>query len=342
MLFGHGDDYFSTSGELVANYSSNVWYGARQDVLRDHLYATFQRLSRYPEPDAASLKQALAGCYGLSESQVLVTNGSITAFYLIAQAWAGASSAIFIPSFAEYEDACTLYKHQIRYIRNEFPLSSVAFAKEELCWICNPNNPDGRLWPADDIRTLLAAYPDTLFILDQAYAEFIAEETVSPAELAHYPNLILIRSISKVHKIPGLRIGYILASPALISRIQAYLIPWSVNSLAVETGKYVLQHPEQFELPLARWRKDTMALMQALAEIPDLEVLPSCTTFFLVRLKRGTAAALKQYLLEEHRILIRDASNFRGLTPAYFRLSTQTPEQNALLVQAIRQWLETF
>ena len=174
--------------------------------------------------------------------------------------------------------------------------------------------------------------------MDQAYSEFVEEEGLEASDIVDFPNLLLVRSISKVHKIPGVRIGYILARRELIACLQRYLIPWSVNALAIEAGKYVLQHPAAFPFPLARWRKDTETLQAALAHFPGLEVIPSSTTFFLVRLKEGRAADLKRYLLDEHRLLIRDASNFRGLDEAYFRLSTQSPEVNTCLFQALKLW----
>ena len=97
MLFGHGDDF--TQLPLRGNFSSNVWYGANVEELRAHLFREFTRLTRYPEPDAASLKCVLADSCGISSENIVVTNGSITAFYLIAQAWAGATSTILVPSF---------------------------------------------------------------------------------------------------------------------------------------------------------------------------------------------------------------------------------------------------
>lgn len=338
MLFGHGDDF--TQLPLRGNFSSNVWYGANVEELKTYLFQEFIRLTRYPEPDAASLKQALADMYGISSENLLVTNGSITAFYLIAQAWAGASSMVLIPSFAEYEDACTLYNHRIRYVCNDIPLSEVPLSGQDLCWICNPNNPDGRLWSRSELLDWLRSYPKTCFVVDQAYAEFVEEKGLKATDVEDFPNLLLVRSISKVHKIPGVRIGYVLARRELIARLQRYLIPWSVNALAIEAGKYVLLHPEAFRMPLSRWRKDAETLQTALAHFSALEVLPSSTPFFLVRLKRGKAADLKRYLLDEHRLLIRDASNFRGLDEGYFRLSTQSSEVNNYLLQALKLWFE--
>lgn len=339
MLFGHGDDYFISGKEITANFSSNVWYGANLDSLKEHLFSVFTSLSRYPEPDAASLKHMLADVYGVNSSNILVTNGSITAFYMLAQTWKGENSTIIIPSFAEYEDACKLYEHNITYVENSKPLESLDLHNQKLCWICNPNNPDGHLWNKTSIERLIESNPETLFVLDQAYSEFVRAEMISPSDINRHKNLILVRSISKVHKIPGLRIGYIVASEKIIDKVSHFIIPWSVNSIAIEAGKYVLSNPGLFEMPLASWKRDTDILMRKLSEIEDIEVMPSTTTFFLVRLKKGKSSDLKKFLVEKYGLLIRDASNFRGLTDAHFRISAQQPEYNDLLVVAIKDWL---
>jgi len=106
MLYGHGDDFYNAKNEVKINFSSNVWHGANLDKLKEHLIEHFDKLTRYPEPDAATLKRLLARRYEIKEENIVVTNGSITAFYLLAQAWRGAKSMIAIPSFSEYEDAC--------------------------------------------------------------------------------------------------------------------------------------------------------------------------------------------------------------------------------------------
>ena len=105
MLFGHGDDHYNSQKEVKINFSSNVWHGVDLRTLREHLNEQFYELTRYPEPDASSLKRLLARCYEVEEENIVVTNGSITAFYLLAQTWKGAKSAIAVPSFVEYEDA---------------------------------------------------------------------------------------------------------------------------------------------------------------------------------------------------------------------------------------------
>ena len=337
MLFGHGDDFYNSQNEVKINFSSNVWHGANLDKLKEHLNEQFSKLTRYPEPDAASLKRLLARRYEIKEENVVVTNGSITAFYLIAQAWKGAKSTIAVPSFSEYEDACRLHEHEINFFSTSDDLSELSLEGQDFCWICNPNNPDGKLLHRSELLRLIAANRNTKFIIDQAYVAFTTEDMLKPSDVKNNPNLILIQSISKAYNIPGLRIGYLVASPEIAAEVNKYIIPWSVNAIALEASKYILIHPAQFTLPIRKWQRETAELIYQLNKFDNLEVIPTATTFFLVRLKKGTAAELKKYLWDNYGILIR-ASNFRGLDETYIRLSTQTTVENQILIDAIREW----
>lgn len=342
MLFGHGDDYHNATHEIKVNFSSNVWHGANLQPLRAHLNDHFACITRYPEPDAGSLKRLIAQDSDVAEENLIVTNGSITAFYLLAQAWRGAHSLIRVPSFAEYEDACVLYDHRVTYAPTTLPLAELPLAGQDFCWICNPNNPDGQLADRPTLLSLFEAHPETLFIVDQAYADFTTRELLKPSDIHTHPNLILIQSISKAYDVPGLRIGYLVASRQVVEHVMPYVIPWSVNALAIEAGKYIWTHPEAFNLPIREWLQQTNAFIDRLNTLSRIEALPTSTTFFLVRLLHGQAAALKTYLLEQEGFLIRDASNFRGLDDTYFRLSTQKPAENLRLIEAIKKFVHTF
>ncbi|MCD7977422.1 MAG: aminotransferase class I/II-fold pyridoxal phosphate-dependent enzyme [Tannerellaceae bacterium] len=340
MLFGHGDDFYNSKSEVKINFSSNVWHGANLEKLQAHLIEHFDSLTHYPEPDAGSLKRLLARRYEIKDDNVVVTNGSTTAFYMIAQTWQGAKSTILIPSFSEYEDACLLHGHEISFFSNNEDLSELSLEGQDFCWICNPNNPDGKLRHRSELLKLIAANRQTTFIIDQAYVAFTTEDMLKATDVKNNENLILVQSISKAYNTPGLRTGYIVAAPEKIEVISRYLVPWSVNTLAIEASKYILMHPAQFTLPIRKWQRETAELIYQLSKSDGLEVIPTSTTFFLVRLKKGTAAELKQYLLENYGILIRDASNFRGLDDEYIRLSTQSPAENQVLVDAMKEWLE--
>ncbi len=340
MLYGHGDDFYNAKGEVKINFSSNVWHGANLDKLKEHLIERFDELTRYPEPDAASLRRLLARRYEIDEEYIVVTNGSVTAFYLLAQAWRGAKSKIAIPSFSEYEDACRLHEHELSFFSTSDDLSELSLEGQDFCWICNPNNPDGKLIHRTELLRLISANPQTTFIIDQAYVAFTTEDMLKASDVKAHKNLVLVQSISKAYNIPGLRIGYFVAAPEITERVRRYIIPWSVNAIAIEASKYILIHPAQFTLPIRKWQRETIDLIYQLKKLDGLQVIPTATTFFLIRLKKGKAADLKTYLLDNYGILIRDASNFRGLDETYVRVSTQRADENQTLVDGIKNWLE--
>ncbi len=339
MLFGHGDDFYNATEEVKSNFSSNVWHGANLEKLIEHLTGQFDKLTRYPEPDAGTLKRLLARRFEVKEDNVVVTNGSVAAFYLIAQAWRGAKSMIEVPTFSEYEDACRLHEHEISYYASNDDLTDISLEGQDLFWICNPNNPNGKMTHRTELLKLIAAHRKTLFIVDQAYAAFTTDEVLKPSDVKNNKNLVLVQSISKAYNIPGLRVGYVVAAPAVTAELGKYLIPWSVNAMAIEASKYILIHPAQFTLPIRKWQRETAELIYQLNKLDGIEVVPTATTFFLVRLKTGMAASLKKYLLDTYGILIRDASNFKGLDESYFRVSTQTDAENERLIEGIREWL---
>lgn len=340
MLFGHGDDFYNSQNEVKINFSSNVWHGANLEKLQEHLMGQFDKLTRYPEPDAATLKRLLARRYEVTEENLVVTNGSVTAFYLLAQTWSGAKSIIAVPSFSEYEDACRLHGHELTFFSTGDDLSEISFEGQDFCWICNPNNPDGKLIHRTELLRLIAENRQTTFIIDQAYVAFTTEDMLKPSDIKNNPNLIIIQSISKAYNIPGLRIGYLVATPEKVAEINKYIIPWSINTFAIEASKYILIHPAQFTLPIRKWQRETAELIYQLSKLDGVEVIPTSTTFFLIRLRKGTAGDLKKYLLDNYGVLVRDASNFRGLDETYIRVSTQKSDENDVLIEGMRKWLE--
>ncbi len=339
MLHGHGDDIFRYGDRIRVNFSSNVWYGADLEGLMRHLGNCRAAVAAYPEPDAAALGERLARRHGLRPGQVCVTNGATEAFYLIAQAWAGSRSVIAVPSFREYEDACALHGHGIEFVSTDALLEGAVELSGCLVWLCNPNNPDGRVIPPQELRWLFESNPRTVFVLDASYAGFTREPLLDTAEAVALGNVITVHSMTKVYGIAGLRLGYLCASEALTARVAAARMPWSVNSLAIEAGHYLLDHEGEFTIPLESYLTECERFRMAIGKIPGVETQPSACHFFTAKLSEGSATELKEYLAREHGLLIRNAANFRGHSPGHFRLAAQRPEENDECVTAIRQWI---
>ena len=333
MINGHGDDYFNFN-HIEINFSSNVYQSPAIPALQQYLADRLHLITRYPEPDAASLKQLLSETYQIPEQKLWITNGAIEAIYLIAQAFQNQRATILAPTFSEYADASRIHNIAIQYIYNidEFKGDS------ELCWLCNPNNPTGTYLDDETLITLFKEYPQTTFVVDESYLAFIQCARSSAFPYQDLPNVITLHSLTKCFAIPGLRLGYFSASEALIHKISHYAMPWSVNQLAIEAGKFLTKHKDKFAVPLTDLLNETENLRDAINLIPMLSTLPTQTHFFLVHIQNKimTASELKKILGEEHGILIRDCANFEGLTPYHFRIATQKKEANESLINALQ------
>ena len=339
MIKGHGNDIYSLNAEPELDYSTNV-------LFNEYLYnqlcnniLTYKNISNYPEPNASSLQNKIALYHNLKPDNIQVTNGSTEAFYLIAQLFRDKKSVIFTPSFAEYEDACRVHKHQIKFISNKF-LSSDLIFDADLVWIGNPNNPDGKIYSPDFISELCKKNPGVVFVIDEAFAELCYGFYSSVSALSFHQNLVIIRSFTKSFGIPGIRLGYIISSNKIYSQTEKIKIPWNVNTIAIETGKYILDNYNNSSEVISRIYEESEWFQNKLDELEYLQVVKSPVNFFLVKLLKGESAKLKKYLLEKYNILIRDASNFRELDNSWIRLAVLKREENKFFVFAIKRWLE--
>lgn len=336
MIHGHGDDLYKSGRPVRANFSTNVWYEADTKPLQKVLLEHMDQIFHYPDPDAGIFRQAAADYHRVAAENVLVGNGATELFYLVAHAFAGNNTLLPTPSFTEYEDACTLYDHRIHFLP-DMNIHHLPDADFELMFICNPNNPDGRIFSIGEIKDILDYYPDMVLVVDESFIHFAPETNSAMSLLANYSNLLIVRSMTKDYAIPGLRLGYMLGDPKLIEFIGCYKQPWTVNALAIEAGIYLLRESEE-SLP------DAVALLERqkqfsakIGGIPGFYPRESHTSFFLVKTDYNSGQ-LKKNLLEQQGILIRDAANFRGLDNHHFRINTLTEDKNQMLIQALTEY----
>lgn len=335
MINGHGDDLYEYNRPIVSNFSSNVFYGADLSGLRAYLCDHISSISNYPEPEPYTLEKKLAESHHIPAESVCVTNGATEAIYLIAQTFRGTNSAIFVPTFSEYADACRMHGHTLSLIYKMDALPEHI----RMVWICNPNNPTGTVWEKEQLAAFIHEHPQVCFVIDQAYEYFTEKNLFSAEEAWHFPNVIQLHSMTKQYAIPGLRLGYITAPGELIQRLRTNRMPWSVNQLAIEAGLYLLKEQVPSCMDMPTYLAESRKLKEALEQTGAVEVWPTDTHFMLARLRMGKAKALKDYLANEYGFLIRDASNFEGLSDDFFRVATQSPEENKKLIEYITKWL---
>lgn len=359
MIHGHGNNLLAYGKTIRLDFSSNIAFNNQCDRILEYAKTQLHSIKNYPDPAAARLTEKLAAHHGIEPENVLVTNGSAEAFYLVAHFLGKAKTAICVPAFAEYEDACALHGHELNFVAIQ-DFGDLNCGPYQSIWLGNPNNPNGVITSPNNILAQCQRHQQTTFVVDQAYVQLTSARDVDvlphclhdctpPAghgSLSHNPtpsipdNLIVIHSLTKEFGIPGLRLGYITASAKVIEALIHMRPPWTVNALALAVGEFILENypsllPDNQEL-----MSQSRFLQEALAEIPGITVLPSPCNFFLSHLARGTAATLKQKLIDDYGILIRDASNFKSLSPRHFRVAPQNHKDNVALASALRTLLE--
>ena len=337
MTYGHGDDTYRYGEQIRMNFSSNIYQRADLTALKAHLAEHLDVITHYPEPEPRELEDMLAERLGIPANMVMVTGGANEAIYLIAQYYRGWASVIPQPTYCEYADACRVAGHIISYENND---ELELLPEDRIYWICNPNNPTGHVMLKALLAHLVRKHPRYLYVIDQSYADYTLKPMLDAKEMMDCFNIMLLQSLSKKYCIPGLRLGYLTASPIIIDRLKQMRQPWTVNTLAIEAGKFLLQNDPQVIPDLVGYLSEAQRLKKALQAIPGMMVMDTDTNFMLANVEWADTTAMKQWLVENYGILIRDASNFHGLDNHCFRVAAQTPEENDALIEAIKAYYQ--
>jgi len=336
--FSHGNDVFRYHSEIIADFSTNTWYLGPDKSLLQLVKDEVEDIDNYPEPQAESLTALIADYHHLAPDQVLVCNGTADAIFYIARQYQKESSRIITPTFSEYEHACMINEHEVSFCGANFVAAGMQ-TPQGLFWLCNPNNPTGQVFDKEVLLDLLKRNPQTLFVIDEAYSDFCIEDISMVSFVGKFKNLLILKSLTKNHCLPGLRLGYILGHQQPLKQIAQQRAPWSVNSLALKAGEYALNHPRITNDELISYIGLSHAFRRELSGINGFEVLTSSTGYFLVKTPM-LSSELKTQLVEEHGILIRDASNFRTLSDYHIRLATLTRDKNEKLIRALKTIFE--
>ncbi|MFS0518262.1 threonine-phosphate decarboxylase CobD [Nostoc sp. UIC 10607] len=200
----------------------------------------------------------------------------------------------------------------------------------------NPHNPTGKLFSRDSILPYLEQF--ALVVVDEAFMDFVPpndEQSLIPV-VQEYPNLVVLRSLTKFYSLPGLRLGYAIAHPDCLAKWQLWRDPWPVNTLAAAAAIAALQDTEFHQQTWAWLPPARNQLFQGLAEISGLQPQVSAANFLLVKSQESTSQ-LQQQLLKHHQILIRDCLSFKELGDRFFRVAIRSDSDNQRLLTALKE-----
>ena len=301
-------------------------------------------LNRYPDPRPAALIGALAALYGVAPGAVLATRGSDDAIDLLVRAFCRAGEDAVVvcpPTFGMYAVAARLQGAAVTEVplQRDFRVDvegvlAAARSGVKLVFICSPNNPTGSLVPAKTVDTLCRALQGhSVVVVDEAYVEFTRRQDFSD-RLEAYPNLVLLRTLSKAWGLAGARIGALLADPELIAILRALAPPYPLPSVATEAA---LRRLQPRELAAARRRtagvlRRRESLATQLKALPAVRrVWPSEGNFLLARFADAAAAMAA---CEAADVLVRDFSHQPQLAGC-LRITVGTAAENRKLLAAL-------
>ncbi len=315
-------------------------------------------LSTYPDPDSHHLRQALSTHYSIDPDWIMVGNGAAELLTWAARACTSVSETyLIVPAFRDYSRALAAVSIVPQPI--PLPLNSTAdhhptvwslkallhpileTRGSKALWLNNPHNPTGYYWSMAEILDLVPQFD--LVIVDEAFMDFLPTPESPPRPegsalgllpwIEQFPQLVVIRSLTKFFTLPGLRIGFAVSHPSRLSQWCQWRDPWSVNGLATVAGVTALQdHPFQQQtyqwLPVAR-----QDLWQGLNQLPGFYPLPTTANFVLAQIDY-CGSWLQRALLEQSHVLIRDCRSFPELGEGYVRLAVRTLADHQTLFQA--------
>lgn len=346
MIFektGHGGDIYAQ--DVRCDFSANINPLGTPDAVRRAVIDCADRIHNYPDPNCRRLIERIAEVEAVSPSCVLCGSGAAELIFSFCAATAPKKALELAPTFSEYSAAlesvgCSVVRYTLKK-ENCFELTDAFLPvlqaqRPDVVFLCNPNNPTGRLIEPALLEKicLICAENNTRLFLDECFLDLSDDggKSSMKAQLAQCPNLFILKAFTKNYGMAGLRLGYCLCSDrALLERMSRMTQVWNVSTPAQEAGVAALAEREFLARGKAIIRTERKWLKEALAQL-GFAVCPSDANYILFY----TRAEIEEQLAAQG-ILIRNCANYPGLGDGWYRVAVKLREENELLISALRK-----
>jgi len=306
-------------------------------------------LSFYPEPQGESLVRLISKTLKVKEENLFLDNGSVETIYRILgilrpdrvfsvepafveyRKSALSIGAEFIPFLVEFSNGIPLkpdVKELARFLKKRAKKNSVFF-------LCNPNNPCGWYFRKEELLELVEEFSGIVFIVDEAFVEFIEEESLCPF-VSRYKNLLVLRSFTKFYGIAALRLGYLVGPSRVVNSLKKTSPPWRVNLFAQKLAEYLLKNKTFKSKCLEFFKKEKLFLEKGFLSL-GIIFSKSVTNYYLIKVDGGRR--LWECMLKNG-ILLRSCNNFLGLNEDYLRVSLKDRESNRRFLEVLERCLK--
>lgn len=342
----HGG-YRGENRDQVLDFSININPLGMPPGVVSAISAALSDLTVYPEIDGAQTKLELAGALNLSPEEIILGNGAIELIYLYCRSLKPQRALILAPTFNEYRRAlkmagCPFIQDYILSPTDDFRLDKerlVQTAREhriDTVFLCNPNNPTGKMLPLEEILVLIEAMGEEInWFIDESFIEFSPVASLKQ-EAVKRRNVFVLHSLTKFFAIPGLRIGCGFAGVETLVKMEAHKEPWTINSLALVAGQQLYKDEAYIRQTKAFIEKERLRVFSALSLISGLDPYPSGADFHLVRLSGISPPDLNKALAKKG-IYLRLCEDFLGLGADHVRIALKQEADNDRLLGALSQ-----
>lgn len=350
---GHGANVdnmakkFGKNENDIIDFSSNVNPHIISD-LGKYVLEGLEKSRSYPDINYTNLRNNISDYIKVDSELIIPGNGATEIIYLLMKS-IKRRLAILNPTFSEYGRGAKLNNLEIMDFHlkeeNNFSIDLDEIQKNmdkfDSLFICNPNNPNGKVKDLNELLDLMIEN-DKLLIVDETFMEFVGEEEKYSLinKIEQTPNLFILKAVTKFFGMPGLRLGYgVTSNKQIIKNIYEYKEPWTINSFAENLSNYLFKDKEYINGSKDYYINERKFMLEELRKISRLKVYDTDTNFVLIKLDDDEANSLKLELFEKYNILIRDASNFIGLDKSYIRVAIKSHNDNKVLIESLRKIL---
>lgn len=335
----HGDD------SKMLDFSININPFGMPESVKAKLIAALDNVTVYPEINGESARRKIASDIGVERENLILGNGAIELIYLFARSHQFKRAMILTPTFNEYQRAlimnhCTAIETFLLKPEDEFDIQEETFLQQtesfqpEVIFICNPTNPTGRYYDQKQLERLMAkCSSEIVWFIDESFIEFSdCESCVSM--IGNSAPLFILRSMTKIFGMPGIRIGYGIGSPEVIRKMEHWKEPWTINALALTAAENVYDNRDFIQKTRSYIQTERDRVYRALQAIDGIRPFKSAADFHLIQ--TAIPAEELNRRLNAMSVNVRTCEDFEGLETHYVRAAVKLPEDNDRLINCIR------
>jgi threonine-phosphate decarboxylase len=344
----HGGKYSVNPALVQLDFSSNVNpLGISKDLLNDVCRELSTLCTTYPDSSCRELKNGILDYLGLelNPTWLLIGNGATELIHIFARTFIRRKVIISAPTFCEYELSARRSGATVKFIplKNWEPdPEKILKESKEGCdavFLCNPNNPTGILSSVSARKIIENIDPNTQIFIDECFIELVegsCKKNSLIEMVSDYKNLVILRSMTKSFSLAGIRLGYCVCNPNLINLMLNNKISWNVNGVAQKLGILVLKDTSYLEKSKRLIRRERNFMINELKKTTKFSPIPSDVNFFLIDVSDQSSIEVRNDLLNNRGILVRDCSTFTGMDLKHIRVAVKKHIENAILIDALK------